>query len=232
VADNDKKKPFNNAAFAGLQKIKEQLASDVKRKEDEKRAEEAAAKARAARREVPKETEADAFLRAMSGVKRIDDDGRGQIVRKEKKGAEAPLPPNRAQEEVEALVDLASTVDPEGALEDQNGAAYSRGLDIRIVKKLTRGEFPIDARIDLHGLRKFEVDQKVEAFIKQARANKYRLLLIITGKGTHSEGGPVIKDAVYGLLTRGAMVRNVLALSPAQPEHGGDGAYYVLLRRR
>lgn len=221
----EKKKPFNEG-LAGLAKVKEQLAKDAERKEHEKKAAEAAAKERAKPRS--QDDEEDMFRRAMTGVRRIEPDGKGEVVRQPPIEA---LKKRAAEDDFEALVDLASAIDSDLAVGVD--AAAAKGLDARIVKRLAAGGFPIDAQLDLHGLRKHEAEKKLESFIKTSRASKLRTVMVITGKGTHSDpGGPVLKDAAYALLTKGALAKHVLALSPALKEHGGDGAMYVLLRRR
>ncbi|MCC6808326.1 MAG: Smr/MutS family protein [Deltaproteobacteria bacterium] len=226
----EKKKPFNDA-FSELAKVKQKLTDAAAAKEREAQARIEAAQARDRPR--TKESDDDAFLKAMSGVRRMEPDGKGEVVRKPaaEKIAQAA---RAADEEVDALVDLASAIDPESALEANPGELFAaRGLDARIVKRLMKGGFPLDAQVDLHGLRRIEAERKVESFIKQSRAQKLRAVLVITGRGLNSEaGGPVLKDAVHRLLTKGALVRFVLAVAPAIPEHGGEGACYVLLRRR
>jgi DNA-nicking Smr family endonuclease len=223
-----KKKPFNDA-FGGLQRVKAQLQADAEQKEREQKA---AQEAHKRPEELTRKDEDDnAFLRAMTGVRRLDDDGKGEVVRKP---AIETMAVRAQEDDMDALVDLASAIDPQATLEPgEELAAGARGLDVRIVKRLAKGGFAVDAQLDLHGLRKVEAEKKVEQFIKQSRASKLRTLLLITGKGVHSDpAGPVLKDAVYDVLTRGPLVKHVLAISPAIPEHGGHGAYYVLLRRR
>jgi DNA-nicking Smr family endonuclease len=224
---SDKKKPFNEG-LAGLQKVKAKLQEDSAQKEREKKAAEEAQQQRT-REQRGTENEADAFMRAMSGVRRLESDGKGEVVRQPSVQSASRV----AEDEVDALVDLASAIDPEAALEQGAEVCAARGLDLRIVKRLAKGGFPLDAQLDLHGLRKQEAEKKVEQLIKQSRAQKLRALLVITGKGAHSDpGGPVLRDAIFAQLTRGALVKHVLAVAPATKEHGGDGAFYVLLRRR
>jgi len=52
---------------------------------------------------------------------------------------------------------------------------------------------------------------------------------VITGRG--QLGGGVLKQAVPRWLAEPELRRHVLAIAAAQPEHGGSGALYLLLRR-
>ena len=56
-------------------------------------------------------------------------------------------------------------------------------------------------------------------------------MLVITGKGAR-EGEGVLRRAVPRWLGEPGCRARVLAVAPAQPRHGGEGALYVLLRRK
>jgi DNA-nicking Smr family endonuclease len=53
--------------------------------------------------------------------------------------------------------------------------------------------------------------------------------LVITGHGRSSGG--ILKSAVPRWLHEPDLRRDVLAIAPARPQHGGAGALYLLLRR-
>ncbi|MBV8538814.1 MAG: Smr/MutS family protein, partial [Alphaproteobacteria bacterium] len=59
-----------------------------------------------------------------------------------------------------------------------------------------------------------------------------RVLLVITGKGSVREGGGVLRRNLPRWLAAGGNAPHVLRIEQAQLRHGGQGAYYVLLRRR
>jgi DNA-nicking Smr family endonuclease len=100
-----------------------------------------------------------------------------------------------------------------------------RGLDRRTAERLRRGELPIEARLDLHGLTQEEAHAALGRFLGRAHGAGQRCLLVITGKGA------VLREAVPRWLAEGETRARILASSPAQPRHGGGGALYVLLRR-
>lgn len=101
------------------------------------------------------------------------------------------------------------------------------GLDGRTQRRLFRGDFPIDRRIDLHGHTASRAETKLQTFIEDASYAGCRCILVITGKGAG-----VLKQHVPGWLKRPPLSGLVLALAEACPADGGSGAFYVLLRRR
>ena len=101
------------------------------------------------------------------------------------------------------------------------------GLDGRTQKRLSRGDVPIDRRLDLHGHTAARAEIKLQRFIKDASHEGCRCVLVITGKGAG-----VLQRHVPGWLKRPPLSGLVLALAEARPADGGSGAFYVLLRRR
>jgi DNA-nicking Smr family endonuclease len=102
------------------------------------------------------------------------------------------------------------------------------GIDRRNAQRLKRGQMVIEARLDLHGLTQSEAHGALQRFVARSHDQGRRALLIITGKG--HEG--VLRRAVPRWLDEPALRPLVLAREEAQPRHGGEGALYVLLRRR
>ena len=101
------------------------------------------------------------------------------------------------------------------------------GLDGRTQRRLSRGDVPIDRRIDLHGHTVARAEIKLQRFIEDASYEGCRCVLVITGKGAG-----VLKGHLPGWLKRKPLSGLVLALAEARPTDGGSGAFYVLLRRR
>ena len=54
---------------------------------------------------------------------------------------------------------------------------------------------------------------------------------MVTGKGNR-EGGGVLQDASAALVQQPTLRSLILGFAYAQPKHGGEGALYVLLKRR
>ena len=108
----------------------------------------------------------------------------------------------------------------------------SAGLDRRSDDRLRRGQMAIEARIDLHGLTQSSAYDALAHFIAVSQAIGRRCVLVITGKGPVSQGGGVLRTMVPRWLAEPSLRRRILALHRAQPRDGGDGALYVLLKRK
>src|SRR5690606_22113463 len=63
------------------------------------------------------------------------------------------------------------------------GERRGRGLDRRTAERLRRGELPIAARLDLHGMTQEEAHRALVRFLARAQAAGQRCVLVITGKG-------------------------------------------------
>lgn len=103
------------------------------------------------------------------------------------------------------------------------------GYDRANAERLKRGQHPVEARLDLHGLTQAEAHRALAGFLQSARANGKRCVLVITGRGR--AGGGVLKTAVPRWLDEPGFRPHVLAIATAQPRDGGSGALYVMLRR-
>ena len=114
---------------------------------------------------------------------------------------------------------------PENKIDDYH--FRKGGIQDKIFRQLKRGQLPIEDRIDLHGMTRERALDKLKRFIEQAQLHGIRCILVIHGKGTRSERGPVLRRNVPVWLRQ---MSGVLAYCPAQ-KHGGNGALYVLLRR-
>lgn len=104
-------------------------------------------------------------------------------------------------------------------------------VDRRTAERLKRGKLPIEARLDLHGHRQDEAFLELSAFLADSQAAGRRCVLIITGKGEGREGG-VLRQSLPKWLNDPKNRARLVAFAPAQPQHGGHGAVYVLLKRK
>lgn len=218
-----KPEPFN-PAFAAL-KLKQEAKAPVPEKTPVK----AAPPRRAAPSRPQDDDDARLFLEAVGEVATVQ---RGpDIVRPPPSAARSV---NREHDDAESLARLAELVAPDQAFDISADAVEGmvKGLDPRVVRKLKAGAFEVQAELDLHGLRRGEALAKLEAFVSKAKVAGQRCVLVLPGKGLHSEGQVgVLKAELAGWLTKGRLARHVLAFCPARPQDGGDGACYLLLRR-
>ena len=102
----------------------------------------------------------------------------------------------------------------------------------KISTRLHRGDFSIQAHVDLHGFGVEDARNAFENFIKDSIATGKRAVLIVHGRGLSSPDRPVLKTKVVEWLTRGPLRKWVIAFSSARSCDGGAGATYVLLRQR
>jgi DNA-nicking Smr family endonuclease len=101
------------------------------------------------------------------------------------------------------------------------------GVQDGVMRKLRRGQYRVEAEIDLHGLLLAEAKQGLRAFLAQAVHRQLRCIRIVHGKGLGSgPRGPVIKNAVNVVLRR---TDAVVAFCSARQVDGGTGAVYALL---
>ena len=114
-------------------------------------------------------------------------------------------------------------------------------IDRRLTQRLGRGLRPVEARIDLHGMRQGEAQEALYDFLARSQAHGFGLVLAITGKGSVSarEEAGFMPDRNIGILRRAlpqwlALPRFrplVVGFAPAHRRHGGEGAVYVQIRR-
>ncbi len=101
-----------------------------------------------------------------------------------------------------------------------------------ILERLHRGDFSIQAYIDLHGLTVESAHEAFEKFLKNSVSTGKRAVLVVHGRGLSSPAKPVLKTKVYEWLTSGPWRKWIIAFSSARACDGGAGATYVLLRHR
>lgn len=101
-------------------------------------------------------------------------------------------------------------------------------------QKLVRRHETIDARIDLHGMTQTEAHAALRSLLQRSQANGAKFVLVITGKGlpnpSINERG-VLRRQVPLWLALPEFRRYVAGFDVAHPDHGGEGALYVRLRK-
>lgn len=143
-----------------------------------------------------------------------------------------PAPPRRHRRPrpVVPPVEPAPLETPLGLDDTDTDSWHVTGLRPQDLRRLKKGGWSIEARLDLHGMTLEEGERALRAFLAQAHDMGLRHLLVIHGQGYNSEGGrSVLKAMVTRLLPA---IPFVIAFHRAMPRDGGGGATYVLLRAR
>ena len=105
------------------------------------------------------------------------------------------------------------------------------GLDRRTGQRFKRGQMPVEARLDLHGMTQTEAHRALIAFIAGQHSAGRRCVIVVTGKGVGKDGCGVLRKAVPRWLNEAPNREKVLAFEHARQKDGGAGALYVLLKR-
>jgi DNA-nicking Smr family endonuclease len=139
--------------------------------------------------------------------------------------------PEQSQRDAAAVMQstLSDDYDP-ADIETGEELLHARpGLQHTVMRKLRRGQYAIEAELDLHGRTVPQAREALDIFLRNSRAMGKRCVRVIHGKGKTSEGKlPVLKGKVNNWLRQ---KDEVLAFCTAIPRDGGGGAVYVLLRR-
>ncbi len=101
-----------------------------------------------------------------------------------------------------------------------------------IVKHIKKGNFGIDAKLDLHGQTLEKAFNKFVLFINSNYESEKRNLLIITGKGNPEKNTGVIRKNFPSWLNYDGIKDKILYVNFANISDGGDGAFYILLRKK
>jgi DNA-nicking Smr family endonuclease len=115
-------------------------------------------------------------------------------------------------------------------------ATASDGLDSGWERRLARGLVKPDLVVDLHGHSLAAAHALMEARLAQALAGDARVVLMVTGKppagDRYGAARGRIRAAVEDWLAASGHAAHIAAVRPAHRRHGGEGALYIILRRR
>ncbi len=95
--------------------------------------------------------------------------------------------------------------------------------------------------IDLHGYTLDEANKTIEKFINKAFSENINKLIVVTGKGLHSENEKdpyvskdlgILKYSVPEFITNDKdLMSKINEITDAKIEDGGGGAFYIYLKR-
>ena len=109
-------------------------------------------------------------------------------------------------------------------------AGVANGVDRRTMDRLRKGRIRPEARLDLHGKTVEEAHRAVSRFVAESRSNGRRCVLVITGKGAQGEGA--IRRELPFWINAPENHARIVCFAQARREDGGEGAFYVLLKRQ
>ncbi|MDB9746824.1 Smr/MutS family protein [Candidatus Pelagibacter sp.] len=108
--------------------------------------------------------------------------------------------------------------------------------------KLIQKEILKTKNIDLHGFTLQEANKIIEKFINNSYENKVSKIIVVTGKGLHSnvEKDPyvskdlsILKYSVPEFIENNAeLMKKIVEIKDAEIGDGGSGAFYILLKKK
>ena len=96
--------------------------------------------------------------------------------------------------------------------------------------------------IDLHGYSLDEANKTIEDFINKAFSENINKLVVVTGKGLHSENEKdpyvskdlsILKYSVPEFIKNNSnLMSMIIEVKEAKVEDGGSGAFYIFLKKK
>ncbi|QET00864.1 MULTISPECIES: Smr/MutS family protein [Cupriavidus] len=201
-----------------LASLRDGLKADAERREAERIAAEAAAQ-RA-------HEEANVFRSSIGGVNQLRD--RNRVSHPPQHPAPVPVQ-SQLNDQAVLEASLSDEFDIENLLDTEEMSFRRPGIGLDVIRKLRRGEWVPQDKIDLHGLRREEAREALAEFLRRSVRNGVRCVRVIHGKGNGSPDKlPVLKGKVRSWLVQ---KEEVIAFVQARETQGGAGAVMVLLRQ-
>ncbi len=105
-------------------------------------------------------------------------------------------------------------------------------MDGRNAERLRKGKMHFDGRLDLHGFTADKAWIALKNFIIFSYQKNRRCILVITGKGWKAKDGiGVLRSQLPRWLNSPDVQPFILGFSRAQDKDGGDGAFYIMLKK-
>ncbi|WP_253299962.1 Smr/MutS family protein [Wolbachia endosymbiont of Chironomus riparius] len=145
-----------------------------------------------------------------------------------------PIRCNKAIQNDEHKINLRSVIQNEkydNFITQKFDCISSSCLDYNTKLKIDRGKYHISDRLDLHSYTIDNAYYKLIDFVIQNYQRGNRCLLVITGYGSTQNNTETIKSNLYKWLSNIKIQHMILYYRQAKKIDGGEGAFYVLLRR-
>lgn len=169
--------------------------------------------------------DSELFRQAMKAVRPLQAAQRVE----NKKQRLPPKPFQRWRDEEQVMQDMMSDpVDLEDIVTGDELHFARNGVQPNMLRRMRRGEYNVQAELDLHRMTRDTARQEVANFLHRCVQQHIRYVRIVHGKGHGSPGKiPVLKTHVNHWLQQRD---EILAFCSARPKDGGTGAIYVLLK--
>ena len=122
----------------------------------------------------------------------------------------------------------------------ENFISRNEKLPNKDFKKINKFSFQTRS-IDLHGFTLEEANKAVEEFIYKSFKDNINKLIIVTGKGLHSENEKnpyisrelsILKHSVPEFISKNKnLMKLIYEIKEAKIEDGGSGAFYIFLKK-
>jgi DNA-nicking Smr family endonuclease len=205
-------------SLADLKSVKKEIDAQAKQRETLAAARAAALKKAQAEKEI--------FTSSVGRVKPLVAPKKAQLVVQ----LPEPIPVQRQRDEQAVLREaLSDEWDTSSLLDTDEALSFRRpGVGVDVVRKLRKGDWSVQAQLDLHNQRTEEARQMLGQFIRESHKNGLRCVRVVHGKGLGSPGKvSVLKPKVQSWLIQ---KNQVIAFVQATPMQGGAGALVVLLQ--
>ena len=123
----------------------------------------------------------------------------------------------------------------------QNFINNSEKLPNKDIKKEFKPNKKIKS-IDLHGYSLGEANKVIEQFIHDAYKNRIHKLIVVTGKGLHSQNDKdpyvsndlgILKNSIpHFIKNNNHLMEMINGFDTASIEDGGSGAFYIFLKKK
>jgi DNA-nicking Smr family endonuclease len=172
----------------------------------------------------------DVFLNQMKGVSPIKKNNR---IKKED-------PKTNYKSGKKNIVKQKEVITPNVSKVIKNSEFLLEKIDLK--KGIKKGSFHIDKKIDFHGKSLLESEEQFNNTIIESYNSGQRCLLFVTGKGLFKSKNyeESYKPKLYHGIIRASFIewakskkfsKYILSFEQASIENGGDGAFYVYLRK-
>ena len=172
----------------------------------------------------------DVFLKQMKGVSPIKKNNR---IKKDD-------PKTSYKTEKKNIIKPKKIIKPNVSMGIKKSEFFLEKIDLK--KGIKKGSFHIDKKIDFHGKSLLESEEQFNNTIIESYNSGQRCLLFVTGKGLFKSKNyeesyrpklyhGIIRASFVGWVRSKKFSKYILSFEQASIEHGGDGAFYVYLRK-